>query len=30
LENDLVVRYKGERIVGMTVPSFKKSDSNKL
>jgi uncharacterized protein YuzE len=24
LGNDLVVRYKGERIVGITVPSFKK------
>jgi uncharacterized protein YuzE len=24
LDNDLVVRYKGERIVGITVPSFKK------
>jgi uncharacterized protein YuzE len=24
LNNDLVVRYKGERIVGITVPSFKK------
>jgi uncharacterized protein YuzE len=24
LENDVVVRYKGERIVGITVPSFKK------
>ncbi len=24
LDNDLVVRYNGERIVGITVPSFKK------
>ncbi len=24
LENDLVVRFKGERIIGITVPSFKK------
>jgi len=24
LDNDLVVRYKGERIVGITVPSFKR------
>jgi uncharacterized protein YuzE len=24
LENDVVVRYKGERIIGITVPSFKK------
>lgn len=24
LENDLVVRIKGERIIGITVPSFKK------
>ena len=23
LENDVVVRYKGERIIGITVPSFK-------
>jgi uncharacterized protein YuzE len=24
LENDVVVRYKGEKIVGITVPSLKK------
>ncbi len=24
LDNDLVIRFKGERIIGMTVPSFKK------
>ena len=24
LENDVVVRYKGERIIGITVPSLKK------
>lgn len=24
LENDIVVRYKGERIIGITVPSLKK------
>ncbi len=24
LENDLVVRYKGDRIIGITVPSLKK------
>ncbi len=24
LENDLVVRFKGERIIGITVPSFRK------
>ncbi len=24
LENDVVVRFKGERIIGITVPSFKK------
>jgi uncharacterized protein YuzE len=24
LENDVVVRYKGKRIIGITVPSFKK------
>lgn len=24
LENDIIVRYKGERIIGITVPSFKK------
>ncbi len=24
LENDLVVRFKGGRIIGITVPSFKK------
>ena len=24
LDNDIVVRFKGERIVGMTVPSFRK------
>ncbi len=24
LENDLVVRFKGERIIGITIPSFKK------
>ncbi len=24
LENDLVVRFKDERIIGITVPSFKK------
>ncbi len=24
LDNDIVVRYKGERIIGITVPSLKK------
>ncbi len=24
LENEIVVRYKGERIIGITVPSLKK------
>ena len=24
LENDIVVRYKGERIIGLTIPSLKK------
>ncbi len=24
LENDVVVRYKGDRIIGITVPSLKK------
>ena len=24
LENDVVVRYKGERIIGLTIPSLKK------
>ena len=24
LDNDIVVRFKGERIVGITVPSFRK------
>ncbi len=24
LENDVVVRYKGERIIGITIPSLKK------
>jgi len=24
LENDIIVRYKGERIIGITVPSLRK------